>query len=161
MDEEIASMEKFILAAPEQMKADLQGEWRLQLLADKRGDGVKYFNTTEAWQTFDMSSSMEFESSIPQGFLGSVNKKGEIEFNDERRIYTQTNVKTGAGGFLQSLMNGSSGAEAGPNGPQQIISVDSVLLVTKYAGKGRTEDLVKNYFAVWRRVEPGTYSSKR
>ena len=161
MDEEIASMEKFILAAPEQMKADLQGEWRLQLLADKRGDGVKYFNTTEAWQTFDMSSSMEFESSIPQGFLGSVNKKGEIEFNDERRIYTQTNVKTGAGGFLQSLMSGSSGAEAGPNGPQQIISVDGVLLVTKYAGKGRTEDLVKNYFAVWRRVEPGTYSSKR
>ena len=161
MDEEIASMEKFILAAPEQMKADLQGEWRLQLLADKRGDGVKYFNTTEAWQTFEMSSSMEFESSIPQGFLGSVNKKGEIEFNDERRVYTQTNVKTGAGGFLQSLMSGSSGAEAGPNGPQQIISVDGVLLVTKYAGKGRTEDLVKNYFAVWRRVEPGTYSSKR
>lgn len=161
MDEEIASMEKFILAAPEQMKADLQGEWRLQLLADKRGDGVKYFNTTEAWQTFEMSSSMEFESSIPQGFLGSVNKKGEIEFDDERRVYTQTNVKTGAGGFLQSFMSGSSGAEAGPNGPQQIISVDGVLLVTKYAGKGRTEDLVKNYFAVWRRVEPGTYSSKR
>ena len=161
MDDEIASMEKFILAGPDQMKADLQGEWRLQLLADKRGDGVKYFNTTEAWQSFDMSSSMEFESSIPQGFLGAVNKKGEIEFNDERRIYTQTKVRTGAGGFLQSLMTGSSGAEAGPNGPQQIISVDGVLLVTKYAGKGRTEDLVKNYFAVWRRVEPGTFSSKR
>ena len=79
----------------------------------------------------------------------------------ERRIYTQTNVKTGGGGFLQALMTGSSGAEAGPNGPQQIISVDGVLLVTKYAGKGRTEALVKNYFAVWRRVEPGTYSSKR
>ena len=92
MNEEVASMEQFILAGPEQMKA---------------------------------------------------------------------NVKTGGGGFLQAIMTGSSGAEAGPNGPQQIISVDGVLLVTKYAGKGRTEDLVKNYFAVWRRVEPGTYSSKR
>jgi hypothetical protein len=159
MDEEIASMEKFILAGPEQMKADLQGEWRLQLLADKSGDGVKYFNTTEAWQSFDMSS-MKFETSIPQGFLGAVNKKGEIEFDDERRIYTQTNTKSGAGGFLQTFMSGS-GTQAGPNGPQQIISVDGVLLVTKYAGKGKTESLVKNYFAVWRRVEPGTFSSKR
>lgn len=161
MNEEVASMEQFILAGPEQMKADLKGEWRLQLLADKRGDGVKYFNNTEAWQSFDVSSSMAFESSIPQGFLGAVNKKGEFQFDEERRIYTQTNVKTGGGGVLQALMTGSSGAEAGPNGPQQIISVDGVLLVTKYAGKGRAEDLVKNYFAVWRRVEPGTYSSKR
>ena len=93
MNEEVASMEQFILAGPEQMKADLKGEWRLQLLADKRGDGVKYFNNTEAWQSFDVSSSMTFESSIPQGFLGAVNKKGDLKFDDERRIYTQTKVK--------------------------------------------------------------------
>lgn len=158
LDEEIASMEKFILAGPSQMKESLAGEWKLQLLADKRGDGVQYFNNTLAWQKFD-TSKMKFKSSIPQGFLGPVSKKGGLDFNDERRILSKTNVKTsGGGGFLSALMSGSSGADAAPNAPQQIISVDGVLLITKYAGKKKADDSMKEYFCVWRRVEPGTYS---
>merc|ERR1712127_457600 len=38
------------LASPTQMVENLNGEWRLQLLADKSGDGVKYFNKTMSWQ---------------------------------------------------------------------------------------------------------------
>mmetsp|Transcript_24716 Transcript_24716/g.50710 ORF Transcript_24716/g.50710 Transcript_24716/m.50710 type:complete len:784 (-) Transcript_24716:71-2422(-) len=150
LNDEVASMEKFILASPSQMKEDLAGEWRLQLLADKRGDGVQFFNTTVAWQNID-TSKMEFTSSLPEGLLGSVSKKGGIEFNDELRVVSKTNVS--GGGLLSALMSGTSSVDAPRNAPQQIMLVDDVLLVTKYAGKNKADDYMKEYFWVWRRVE--------
>lgn len=151
LDADVASMEKFILAGPKQMMENLGGKWQLQLLADKRGDGVKYFNTTDSWQTLD-TSAMQFESSGQEGFL-SVTKSGGIEFNGEKRILTKTEVQSsGAGGLLSAVFSGSSGAKAAPNGPQQIVSVDEVLLITKYAGEKRSEESIRNYFCVWRRA---------
>jgi len=156
IDAEVASMEKFILASPDQMMENIQGKWRLQLLADKRGDGVKYFNTTDSWQTLD-TSAMQFESSGQEGFL-SVGKMGGIEFDGERRVLTKTDVQTsGAASWLSAVVSGSAGAKAAPNGPQQIVSVDEVLLITKYAGEKRSEESIKDYFCVWRRDMPGTY----
>jgi len=45
--------------------------------------------------------------------------------------------------------------------PQQVLSVDSALLVSRAIVKAQAADNVKDYFAVWRRVEPGTFASDR
>lgn len=150
LDADVANMEKFILAGPEQMLENLEGRWRLQLLADKRGDGVSYFNTTDSWQELDTSSAMRFTSSGQEKFL-TVSKSGGIEFDGERRVLTRTGVQSsGAGGLLAAVFAGSA-EKAAPNGPQQIVSVDEVLLITKYAGEKKSEDSIKGYFCVWRR----------
>jgi len=57
------------------------------------------------------------------------------------------------------LLGGGSGtAGEMTKVPQQILSVDSVLLVTRAIVKAQAADNVKDYFSVWRRVEPGTYA---
>ena len=149
--EEVASLEKFILSDPEQMKDSLQGKWKLQLLADRRGNGVTYFNNTESWQAIDMPS-MTFKSFSPVGFM-TVSKEGSLEFDDERRVLSKTSVKTSGGGSIFSkIMSGSSVNDAAPNAPQQIVIVDGALLITKYADKRKADDAMKDFFCVWRRV---------
>lgn len=157
----LVDMDAFNLASPEQMIENLEGEWRLQLLADKKGDGVRYYNTTLAWQQVD-TKAMRFQSSVPKGFL-TVSQSGAFEFESERRIMERTNVSSsGAGNMFSAILSGSSGGSSSQSSSQQIVLVDSVLLVTRNAPnpkkKSVTDDNVKDYFAVWRRVEPGTYS---
>mmetsp|Transcript_7652 Transcript_7652/g.10907 ORF Transcript_7652/g.10907 Transcript_7652/m.10907 type:complete len:754 (+) Transcript_7652:138-2399(+) len=151
--------QEFILSSASQMLDNINGEWKLQLLADKKGDGVRFYNSTLSWQSVD-SDAMEFNSFGPTGFL-TVSQSGKMNFNEERRIINWSGVQSsGAGGFLASVMSGSSGTGPQSN-PHQILSVDSVLLITRIVPpkKTKVDENVKEFFYVWRRVEPGTYSN--
>jgi hypothetical protein len=159
----LVNVEDFYLANPQQMIENLAGEWRLQLLADKRGDGVKFFNNSIAWQNFD-TESMSFTSISPQGFL-AVQQSGSIEFNNRKRILKRSSVAiSGGGGVLASILGKKSGAVGAISMPQQVVTVDSTLLITRGApsqrGKVIANEDEKEYFAVWRRVEPGTLSKQ-
>lgn len=154
----MGGMDEFSLASPEQMRENLNADWRLQLLADKRGDGVKYYNTSMAWQKLD-TESMTFTSSGSVGFL-TVDQSGGLEFQDKRRILKRTDLSvSGAGGMLGGFLSkGSGGAPAAVSTPHQVVAVDSVLLITRMAPskEKKYDDSTKEYFAVWRRAEPGT-----
>lgn len=151
-------LDEFALVSAEQMLENMNGEWMLQLLADKRGDGVKYYNTSYSWQKLD-TKEMTFSSEGAAAFL-TVDQKGGLEFQDKRRILTRTDVKvSGSGGMLGGfLTKGSGGAPAAISEPCQIVSVDSVLMITRMASlKGKKfDDSTKEYFAVWRRVDSET-----
>merc|ERR1712127_883206 len=147
------------------MKENFAGEWRLQLMADKTGDRVTYFNKTVSWQKFwedDEGGLLSYESSGPAGFL-TLNQEGQLDFEDKRRIVTRRDVKNmGTGAFLTDIVGETnlSGAVASLNLQQQIVAVDSLLLITRIAFPKKTSDgRVKDYFSVWRKVETGTYSS--
>lgn len=155
-----AGLDEYKLASPEQMMENLDGEWRLQLLADKRGDGVKYYNNSISWQRVD-TKKMAFSSKGSAGFL-TVSLSGGIEFQNKQRILKRTDLDiSGTGGLLSGFLSkGSGGAPGAVSIPQQIVSVDSVLLITRLApsNKKKYDDSTKDYFAVWRRVEPGTFA---
>jgi hypothetical protein len=165
-DDDIATMVKstdeFVLMDAQQMRENLSGAWRLQLLADKRGDGVKFFNTSIAWQHLD-SKAMSFTSLSPQGFL-TVEQSGAIEFNDKRRILRRKSVEvSGGGGMLAGLLGSVKyGAAGAVRSEQQIVTVDSTMMVTRGVPsvRGPSSDDEKDYFAVWRRVDSGTFSKK-
>ncbi|GAX28851.1 hypothetical protein FisN_20Lh148 [Fistulifera solaris] len=145
-------LDEFILAAPDQMKENLSGEWRLQLLADKKGDGVKFFNSTMSTQTIDMER-LSFTSDGGNSGLMNVKQSGQVQFNDERRILSKTDVQV-SGGMLGLFGVTNSGAAGAVSSPQQVLSVDSTLLVTRRVfSKNQTpgED-AKEFFAVWRRL---------
>lgn len=150
-------MDGFVLSKPSQMLTNLDGEWRLQLMADKKGDGVEFFNTTLFWQAID-SSEMEYNSG------GVSSQSGSLDFDEKERILSRegSTVKTaGGGGGLFSMFKGAKGtAGEMTKAPQQILSVDSALLVSRAIVKSQAADNVKDYFSVWRRVEPGTYTGK-
>lgn len=146
----------FNLATPEQMIENLDGEWRLQLIADRTGDGVRYYNTTLSWQSLD-TKTMEFTSQGVVGFL-SISEKGGLEFEKPKRILRRTGVESfGGGGMLAGLLGPKGGASSNKVA-QQIMTVDSVLMVTRCGEVPRWQDEDKDHFAVWRRVDPGTYS---
>ena len=155
------AMEDFVLMKPDQMLENLSGEWRLQLIADKRGDGVKFFNSTVAWQQVD-TDDMSFASLTPQGFF-TIQQQGKIKFNSKRRILRRDSAQvTGAAG-LAGLFSGSrTGAVGAVNTERQVVTVDSSLLVTRGvpSRRGSSNDDEKDYFAVWRRVERGTFAKK-
>jgi hypothetical protein len=153
--------DEFVMMDPSSMLANLDGEWRLQLLADKRGDGVKYFNNSVAWQSID-TANQSFCSCGPAGFA-TVQRAGRIEFNEKRRILRRRAVQESGGGVLSlsPLFLGSRGGfGAAVISPQQIMSVESVLLITRGIPNRRVrqDEGEKDYFAVWRRVERGTFS---
>jgi hypothetical protein len=156
-----SSTGSFRLTGPEQMMDNLNGEWRLQLLADKRGDGVKYFNSSVSWQNVDMKTRT-FSSAGPAGFV-TVQQTGGVDFNEKRRILRRESIQVSGGGVLAGLFGNKVGAAGAVSAPQQVISVDSILLVTRGVpskrGPATTTENEKDYFAVWRRVETGTYSS--
>ena len=56
---------------------------------------------------------------------------------------------------------GGGGGAAGEMAkkPQQVMTVDSALLVTRAIVQAQAADNVKDYYSVWRRVEPGTYTN--
>ena len=167
---------EFVLADADIMVENLDGEWRLQLLADKQGDGVKYFNNSnsQSWQVFDVVDET-FVASASAAF-SSVTQSGEFSFDAGQRVIERTSRdgdggSGGPGSLLSSLFSGMGGVKFGAVGaisePQQVLSVDSILLITRratLAGKSsdrRNKEEGKDYFAVWRRVEPGTFSSKK
>lgn len=147
------NLDEFVLGSTEQMMENLEGTWQLQLLADKTGDGVAFFNTTVAIQTFCVGD-MTFSASGPLG-LARVDKFGNFTVEDEKRILTRSmDASSNDGGFFGLLAGGSnSGFSGAVTREQQIMSVDSVLLLTKSpVGSRRGKDAEKEYFCVWRRV---------
>jgi len=160
-------MDGFILSSPSQTLENLDGEWRLQLMADRKGDGVDFFNSTLFWQVID-ASEMAYRSGESRGRLqGSSLRSGGLIFDAKERVLTREGASSsgrGAGGGMMGgglfsvLLGGGGGGGEMTRMPQQILSVDSVLLVARAIVKAQAADNVKGYFSVWRRVEPGTYS---
>lgn len=148
------SNSNFILADSVQMFENLNGKWRLQLLADKRGDGVKFFNNTLSLQRFNMEQG-RFEAQTPVGF-GNMHVSGKVEFNEDMRVIQRRKVEKKGGGMLGALMNPLTGVLGAIQIPQQIMTVDSTLLITR-AAPGHTlktnDKGDKDYFSVWRRID--------
>jgi hypothetical protein len=141
------AMDAYRLGTPDQMLKNLNGEWRLQLVADKSGDGVKFFNSTTAWQKID-TLSMEYVYDIPAAPWMAAKRTGLLSFEGQTRTMER---KVPISSFFP-LPSAASPAV-------QIISVDSELCITRLAGEKLLKNAnVKEYFAVWRRVEPGTFA---
>lgn len=163
-------MDEYMLGDAVSMKRNLAGEWRLQLLADKRGDGVRYFDSSVAWQNIDIDT-MSFNAISPSAFL-SVQLSGNILFNEKRRVLRRSRMETSGSDVGAMLLSGlfggqrlaktSGGAIGAISTPQQVVLVDSVLLMTRNVPSKlkRNNADEKDFFAVWRRVDPGTYSSR-
>jgi len=149
--------EDFKLASSEQMIENLSGEWRLQLIADKTGDGVKFYNKTLSWLELD-TETMKFSSQGQVGFL-SVSENGGLDFDEEKRVLRRNDIKSSGSGILAGLLGGQDGA-LNSRVAQQIMTVDSIIMVTKCAETLRWQDEDKCFFAVWRRAEESTFSSK-
>jgi hypothetical protein len=144
----MAGMEDYVLASAEQMLELLDGKWKLQLTADRQGDGVKFDNNSTLQRI--NTDRMTFQSSGPVGFV-KVTQSGSVEFDEDRRILSRQNVETGGGGLLSGLLVGKNGGVMAA--AQQILSADSVLLITRLApDKKRSSDDGKGFFSVWRRV---------
>lgn len=152
------SVDQFVLASPEQMIENLSGSWMLQLLADKTGDGVSFFNTTSAVQEIRILSEgkMTFRAEGPSGFA-KVLCKGTLEMDGRRRVVNRSEVTTeAAAGSMLGMFgsNKNAGFLAAVSKPQQVICVDSTLLITKAPFGSRKDsrtDPDKEYFAVWRK----------
>lgn len=157
IDSAVSKLDEFVLASPQQMMKNLEGPWRLQLLADKQGDGVSFFNTTTAIQQFS-TEKMVFIAAGPSG-LTSIKCSGKLEMDNSKRVLVRSEIRTegGAGSILGLFgSNKNSGFLAAVSRQQQIISVDSALLITKSpAGSRKGKDADKEHFAVWRRVSEG------
>merc|ERR1712032_810347 len=126
----------FILGKPMETLNNLNGEWGLQLLADKRGEGADFFNSTNIWQVID-SSGMTYTTS---GFR-PPSQSGELVFDQTERVLTRQNTSANVGmdgvGFLSRIFGGSSagGAEM-LSTPQQVLSVDPALLIARAIVEG-------------------------
>ena len=149
-------MDGYVLLDATQILQTLDGEWRLQLMGDKKGEGVDFFNSTLMWQTID-TSQMDYTSSNSQS--------GVLKFEEKDRILYREGASGGAvgGGLFEALFSGgkSGVARKMTNVPQQILSVDAALLVTRAVVAHQAADNVKDYYSVWRRVEAGTFSKKK
>jgi hypothetical protein len=140
-------MEDYVLASAEQMLELLDGKWKLQLTADQQRDGVKFDNKSTLQRI--NTDRMTFQSSGPIGFV-KVMQSGSVEFEEDRRILSHPRVETSGGGLLSSFLVGKNGGVAAA---QQILAVDSVLLITRLApDKKLSSDDDKGFFSVWRRV---------
>ena len=153
-------MDGYVLSSSYQMLENLNGEWRLQLMADKKGEGVDFFNSTLIWQSID-TSHMAYTSGSKG--LRSSSQSGDLSFDGVDRILSRDGSVAKApppDGLLGKLLGGGTAGEM-TKAPQQVLLVDSALLVTRAIVKSQAADNVKDYFSVWRRAETGTYSSKR
>lgn len=153
-------MDGFVLTTPAQTLDNLEGEWRLQLMGDRKGEGVDFFNSTLMWQSIDASEMAYISGS--KGLRAS-SQSGDLKFDKKDRILSRESAETNSGGGFLSMLLGGGGGTAGEmtKVPQQVLSVDSALLVSRAIVKAQAADNVKDYFAVWRRVEPGTFASDR
>ena len=133
---------------------NIAGVWKLQLMADSKGDGVNYFNKTLAWQEFDVEK-MSYKAFGPSGFL-SLSQSGAFDIEEEQRILSRKEVeKDGSAKFFTDVYSSKlSGPTAAVNLQQQIMSIDSEMLITRaVVPKIKLSETVKQYFCVWRRSE--------
>lgn len=164
-------MDKFRLASPSQMLENLNGEWKLQLMADKKGDSTTYLTNSDinqksnvknlTWKNINtQEEKFEFFCGKPNGLFdmllggaGSYRKQGQYAFDPKRRILLLDPDKAPS-------PNKSGPIEAGM-APHQIIVCDSTLLVTRKHGlKISPVENVKDFYCVWRKVENGTFTKK-
>lgn len=157
-DEEESSsavgLNTFNLGDMDTVKENMNGVWKLQLIADSKGDGVSFFNKTLAWQDMNVED-MTYTAAGPSGFL-SLSQSGDFEINEEQRIIIRKNVeKEGSAAFFTDIDSDNlSGPTASINLQQQIISVDSELLVTRTVlPKSKMTETIKGYFNVWRKSQ--------
>ena len=152
----LMDLDEFVLVGGEQMRENIDGEWRLQLLADKQGNGVKFFNTTLSWQKIDLGSSRFSAEGRATGFL-NVEQSGKVLFDEDRRILSRKKVQvSGSGGMLAGIFGSTDNGAPGAVGrPQQVMSVDSVIMLTRrdVQGKRKKDGDEKEFFAVWRRMD--------
>lgn len=162
-------MDGYVLSKPSEIIDKLDGEWKLQLMADKRGDRVEYFNTTLFWQRID-TSTMRYMGGM-KGFSRSTTQSGLLEFDESGRILSRDGVSSPniPENNLLTMFLGSGiiGIGGGSNAgemikvPHQVLLIDSALLVTRAIVKVQAADNVKDYYSVWRRVKSGTYSDSK
>jgi hypothetical protein len=113
------------------------------------------------WQILDTSEKMDYATSSSQ--------TGSLKFKGSERVLKRATATGGggggggeSGGLFSALFSGRSVmANKMTNVPQQVLSVDSALLVTRAVVSVPAADNVKDYFSVWRRAEPGTYRKKK
>lgn len=153
----IGSLGDFTLLSANEMMDSIDGEWQLQLLADKSGDGVSFFNTTTAVQKFTVNG-MTFSANGPSGF-GTERCSGRILMDASKRVLSKDEVdinNTGVDKIFSMITGGkNSGFPAAVTRKQQIVSVDALLLITRCArGSRKSGDMEKEYFGVWRRIIP-------
>lgn len=141
----------FVLPEASQTLDNLNGKWRLQLMADRSGDGVDFFNTTMIYQQID-STEMMYKSKS-QGVRISK-QSGSFKFDGQNRILTREGASGSGSLFSMFGDNKRSRGVKMTNIPQQVLSVDSVLLVTRALVKASAADNIKDYFSVWRKL-PG------
>ena len=114
--------DEYVLMDPVQTIENLNGEWQLHFITDKRGDGVKFFNnnTSLVWQKLitgeSNDSNMQFSSYCSQGIL-TVEPNGQLDFNNKRRILRRRSIEmTGAGSVITNLFGLNSISKTGPVG---------------------------------------------
>ena len=114
--------DEYVLMDPVQTIENLNGEWQLHFITDKRGDGVKFFNnnTSLVWQKLitgeSNDSNMQFSSYCSQGIL-TVEPNGQLDFNNKRRILRRRSIEmTGAGSMISNLFGLNSISKTGPVG---------------------------------------------
>jgi len=146
------SMESFTLPAASSILDNLNGEWRLQLMADSSGDGVTFYNTTIAWMVLD-STKNQYKLSFSSG-LNPFSSQDSFQFDPQKRILIKNQPPKKS--FLDDFFTNKDVKIALL--PQQVITVDSVLCVTRLADVNVKEDNTKKYFSVWKKVPPKTYN---
>lgn len=149
-----SGLDTFNLGDINQILENIAGSWKLQLMADSKGDGVNFYNKTLAWQKFDILD-MNYEAFGPSGFL-ALSQKGSFDIDEVQRIITRREVeKEGPAAFFTDVYSSNLlGPTAAVNLQHQIISVDSELLVTRtVVPKSKFRDTIKGYFSVWRTAD--------
>lgn len=149
----IPGPDSFFFADIDTILENLNGEWRLQLIADSKGDGVNFFNKTISWQKIS-TDEMNYSASGPAGFL-SLTQTGSFKIDEKLRIISRKEVSyDGSGSMFIMFGSKPSGAVASVSLDQQIISVDSEMLITRsVVPKKDLGDTIKGYFSVWRRSQ--------
>jgi len=139
------------------MLESLSGEWRLQLIADKSGSDVKFYNNTLSWLQLD-TNEMQFSREGQVGIL-PFSETGGLDFDGDNRILRRKEIEASGGGSILAGILGQQDGASCSKVAQTIMTVDSIVMITKCAESLRWKDEEKEHFAVWRRVEPGTFSS--
>jgi len=150
----VPDLESFNIGEIDTVLENIAGAWKLQLMADSKGDAVNFYNKTLCWQEFDVEE-MNYKAFGPSGFL-SLSQSGAFDVNGEQRIISRKEVeKEGSASFFTDVYSKKlSGPTAAVNLQQQIISIDSELLVTRVVvPKMKVSETVKEYFCVWRRAQ--------
>merc|ERR1712241_1641506 len=109
-------MDTLNLGDYDQILEILNGEWKLQLMADSKGDNVNFYekkkkeaekSSSVSWQYFDINA-MKYEASCPTtGGLLTITQSGIFDIDKILRVVSRKDVKSkGSGAFLTNLLLG-------------------------------------------------------